>query len=307
MLEGELIKQIKTLSEIKPDQAWKEQNRELLFSQIFNSASNETTERKPFALKSIFEYIDVMFFSRLGWVLSMPALTVLLILSAFFGTSFYSYRIAKNTKPGDSLYIAKIVSEKTQLALTFNETEKAKLGVSFASNRTQEMAKIMEGENTQDKDKHAEQLTEEFKNEIKTTKNRLEKIAQVQVAGETNTSTMRSIISKVSGGGSDQKSKPETKEVDNEVFSANTAKDGSKIELSDPADKKTDKPATTTPEEASSPEAILEQAEKLFDEKNYDGAIDKLNEANEVISKDQSAGNPDFKEAVTGSTSEENK
>ena len=51
--------------------------------------------------------------------------------------------MAEKTKPGDSLYIAKIVSEKTQYALTFDDKSKAQLGLQFATNRVEEMNKVL--------------------------------------------------------------------------------------------------------------------------------------------------------------------
>jgi len=51
---------------------------------------------------------------------------------------------SKNSKPGDSLYIAKIISEQAQLAMTFNDKDKARLGLEFATNRAKEITQVLE-------------------------------------------------------------------------------------------------------------------------------------------------------------------
>ncbi len=56
--------------------------------------------------------------------LAKPVWAIVIILSVAVSGSFASVYASKDAKPGDSLYIAKIISEKTQQAMTFNETEK---------------------------------------------------------------------------------------------------------------------------------------------------------------------------------------
>src|SRR3989339_293021 len=92
---------------------------------------------------------------------SQPVMAVFLIAGVLLGGGFFSLNAAKDTKPGDSLYIAKIISEKTQFALTFNEKKKVKLGIEFAGNRAKEITQVLSEEG--DVEIRVEKLKDNFK------------------------------------------------------------------------------------------------------------------------------------------------
>lgn len=312
MNENDLLKQLNNLKSIKPDSQWEKGNRELLFNQIIGGQA-----AGDFKLSWFKVLAGAAVHGKMIKQLSQPAFIVCAIVIIVFGGGIAGVRAARNTKPGDSLYIAKIISEKTQFAITFNEKEKAKLGMEFAGNRAREISQVI-AESDKNKEAQMEKLTKDFKNEIKQVKSRLEKI--------------NAIAKKDAGagaaGGAD---KERGAEQDSGVFSANLGKDNKGMEISESnkpaseqaavagenkavAENQIQSPdAATTTETAAAQSAqisdsgdlenALNEAEKLFDEKDFDGSLNKLNEANEIIDKVGETSEPKADSAA--STTEE--
>ena len=206
----ELLSQLNKLQNIKPSSDWKKSNREILFNQISRGYSSDEV-RKFDIFKNILPH---NMFSRAF----QPVFAAVLIVLVVVGGGIASLNASRGTKPGDSLYIAKIISEKAQLVVTFDHKEKAKLGVEFASNRAREISEII-AESDKDREKKIEKLTENFKKEISAVKVRLEKIdmAKNDIAEE-----------------SDQAK--EVKDEDMQIFSANLEKTDQRMEIYDPTD-----------------------------------------------------------------------
>ena len=162
MNEKDLLKKLNNLKKIKPDENWKKNYREVLYSQISAGQNSEKPESK---IRFIFEEVILgkifISFTRPIWATTLASI---LILVVGVGGVYAS----KNSKPGDSLYIAKIISEKAQLAMTFDEKGKAKLGLEFATNRAKEITQVLEEQNYPEdqKTQKVEQLTQNFKKEI---------------------------------------------------------------------------------------------------------------------------------------------
>ena len=270
MNEKDLLKKLNNLKNIQPDDNWKKDYREILYSQISAGAAVNKSESN---LRTIWESVApgrvFLSMAKPVWVTSLASI---LILVVGIGGVYAS----KNSKPGDSLYIAKIISEKAQLVMTFDEKDKAKLGLEFATNRAKEITQVLEEskEPEDKKGKQVEQLTQDFKKEISQVKNRL---TTIKAAENKNN---------------------QSKEEEPEVFGANLGKNDQRMEVAEPAkpEVKNDileenKPAliaTTTEENLNSPDKALEEAEKMFDEKNYGGTIDKIEEAKQIINKEAS-------------------
>lgn len=272
MENKELIKKLNNLKSIKPDQSWRKSYQDILLSQI--SAGAEADKSESSNLKIIWQLITpgktLIDMAKPVWATSLASVLILVI-------GIGGVYASKNSKPGDSLYIAKIISEKTQLVMTFNEKDKAKLGLEFATNRAKEITRVLEEskEPEDKKDKKVEQLSQDFKKEINQVKNRLITIKAAESQNK------------------------KEKEEDPEVFGANLGRSNQRMEIAEPvkpaSDSKIDlnQAATTTKENLNSPHKVLEEAEKLFDQKNYNESIDKLEEVNKVISqaeKDVEAG-----------------
>lgn len=295
MNEQKLLKQLNNLKDIKPDSQWEKGNRELLFNQIIGGQAAPVGGQAAGDFKlSWFKILaGVAGHSKIIKQLSQPAFIVCAIVIIVFGGGIAGVMASRNTKPGDSLYIAKIISEKTQFAITFDEKDKAKLGLDFAGNRAREISQVI-AESDKNKEAQVEKLTKDFKNEIKQVKSRLEKI---------NAIAKKDASAGAAGGAG----KESGAEQDSEVFSANLGKDNKRMEISESnkpagenkaeavAENQVQSPAATTTSataDKSAPdgdgkdlENALNEAEKLFNEKDFDGTLNKLNEANDIINK----------------------
>lgn len=277
MNDRELLKKLNNLKEIKPDNAWKKSYREILYSQI--SAGRESAEPKS-NIKIIWENIrprQILVNSvKPVWLTLIVSIVIMVVgIGGVYGS--------KNSKPGDSLYIAKIISEKAEFAVTFNEKDRAKLNIEFATNRAKEMIEVL-----RDTDQTAaanndklEKLSKDFKKEISQVKIRLPIIKMTEEQAK-------------------------AKETEFEVFGANLGKSGQRMEIAEPVKSaaptekaSTSEPlvkepaeinATSTAEAAGQAGKMLEEAEKLVDEKNIDGAINKLEEVSKAIDEGQVKG-----------------
>ena len=270
MEDKDLLKKLNNLKDIKPDDNWKKNYREVLYSQI---SAGTTANKSESNLKIIWDSImpGKIFISMAKpvWVTSLASVLILVI-------GIGGVYASKNSKPGDSLYIAKIISEKAQFAITFNDKDKAKLGLEFATNRAKEITQILRESKEPDdkKDEKVEQLTQNFKKEISQVKNRLTTIKEA--------------------GNKDNQNQAE----EPEVFGANLSKDDQRMEISDQAkpeevkkeeivlEGESEPTATTTEENLSSSGEALEEVEKMFDEKDYSGTIDKIKEVKQIINQE---------------------
>jgi len=281
--DKELLRQLNILKSIKPDLEWKKENREVLFSQI-----SSTDKRTGFVgfyrnIKITSEAVGGRFLEKVA----QPNWTIaIIILLVFSGGSAASLNAARDSKPGDSLYIAKIVNEKTKFVLAFDEKRKAKLGLKFASNRAKEISQVLsEHENNEaNKNEKVDKLTRDFKKEIAGVRDRLEKI---------------NIIAKDDG--------ETVKEITEEekIFSANLEKEQAGMKIStDGEDTEiisseevavTEKKETATSTDDFSLDNktsedslgdILDEAEKLFSEENYRETADKLYELELIIDQE---------------------
>jgi len=259
MNDKDLLKKLNNLKTIKPDDNWKKNYREVLYSQI---SAGQTDNKQESNLKTIWETIApgkiFIHMARPAWATSLVSILILII-------GVGGVYASKNSKPGDSLYIAKIISERAQFVITFDEKDKAKLGLEFATNRAKEITQVVESKEPENKkSEKIEQLSQNFKKEISQVKNRLTTI---------------------------KVNENQNKEEDLQVSGANLSKDDKGVEVSEQIKSVVEvqvQPspvATTTKENLNSPDKALEEVEKMFDEKNYDGTIDKIEEVKQIINQ----------------------
>lgn len=269
MEDRDLLKKLNDLKTIKPDDNWKKNYREILYSQISAGVTENKSESN---LKTIWDSIMpgkiFMDMAKPVWVMSLASVLILVI-------GIGGVYASKNSKPGDSLYIAKIISEKAQFAMVFNEKDKAKLGLEFAANRAKEITQVLSEakEPAGQKEKKVEQLSQNFKKEISQVKNRLTTIKAAE-----------------------NKNNQNKKVEEPEVFGANLDKSDQRMELAEPAksevkkdvvlESQTKPTATTTKENLNSSDKVLDEAEKMIDEENYGGILNKMEEAKQIMNKE---------------------
>jgi hypothetical protein len=174
MNEKNIIKKLGELKGMSPNKDWKEKTRDFLFSEVRSSVF-ETEE-------------DI---STFGKILAMPkfvlsaveerAWAVLLVIFVFVGGVFGAQAASRNARPGDSLYLARVFSERAKVAVTFDKEKKAKLDIRLASDRAKDITEVLAELSGQDKgdDKKLTKLSESFKEEIKIVKKNIKEIEQI--------------------------------------------------------------------------------------------------------------------------------
>lgn len=205
MTDKELLKQLNSLKTIKMATDVKESNKKTILTQISNTISQESGSQAFSGFSFYFKNI-LSLFTKPAMVFS--GFILFLVASLFLGNNFY-----KNSKPTDSLYIARVISEKARLNTTFRQCDRERLEIEFASNRASDIAvALMNPElNTEKNKNNIEKLTVSFKNELAKVKT---KVSEIEKPVKED--------SEPSGEGS--------------VFSANSLKENNGIEIALPID-----------------------------------------------------------------------
>lgn len=254
MNERDLVRHLSSLKNMPARPDWVRQNREVLSYQIFNGQESIATE--------------LGFFSRLNLLthrLLQPTPIAALITLFFLVSGVVGIRASQTTTPHDVLYIAKIISEKTEYAATFNEKAKAQLNVQFAKNRAAELSMIVgASKETDSADPRVQELSDSFKKEIASVRERLNKLQEEETRQATIEAQAQSQAKLNINSKTPVKSKEpvDPKVEEGTVVSADSSKDEKGIDISMPV----------------SSQKILEEAEKLFNDENYNEAVSKLGE-----------------------------
>jgi len=331
------------MKETRPDSGWQSRNRADLVEYVYGA--RQTVEPGAFGW---WELVVKQLPIEAVKAVRRPAAAFAVLVLLLFGGGLVSLGAAQDAKPGDSLYIAKRATEKTKLAFTFNQQEKARLGLEFAGNRAEEIGQILSEarEDKQERERAVDELVQNFRQEINSVKSRLEKMNQTagdtseletgepetrsgqvrdgksepgsQEEGPSGKEQSGTSQEKIVDSGSKAKEGQEDKEgKQDKLFSANLGKEDKGVQLSEDGqedavgkdtrteardtatgtDARTadrDRSATTTMEEflESNPlekvgdtQKLLEQAENLLNQKDYEALIRKLDEAGDVLSE----------------------
>jgi len=290
MTERELLKKLNSYRNIQADESWKKKGRDILFKQIMNSSSAPETGFSFAKIYNNFKIYSDIFYNGIVKNLGQPIILTSLIVLAVLGGGIMSINASRDTTPGDSLYIAKKISEKTQFAFAFSDKKKAQLNVSFAKNRAKEIAQVMQGEKPEkEKNEIVYKLTGDFKQEIKNVKTRIEKINQktdTEIPATGDNTDEENVFTANLGKGNEGLSLGKQKE---EAPVVPTTKQKQETEL-------TEKKSTTTPEtvgikdgvattseevkkESNNSKDILNEVNDLIENDNFDATLEKLNEA----------------------------
>ncbi len=294
MTEKQLLQQLKGLRTITLSEEIKKSNRDVLFSQIANTSVREEIPAQGsffWGFKNVFS------------VFSQPLLIVAGVFVFITGGLIMGSGLFKNSKPNDSLYIARIISERAKLNTTFSQTERDALSLKFASDHAKDIATILmdpEFNNEENKDQ-VEKLNASFKNEISKVKDKIEKnsIGEIGSNLEKSGEDVFSASSLIEEGGveiyieDDNNSFPETTEISSqESEDASTSSEESSQSSSSSENlvdiKSLENEIDNNSEEISTlkngPEIIAE-IEKLFSEGRYNEVIEKLSEVKGSIEK----------------------
>jgi len=245
MTDRELIKKLNNLQNVKPDENWKTSHREILLSQVRNTSGDfHVSGWSSFWIvtRNVFASVPQFAYASLAIVLFLTA-------GVFFGDRL-------PVGPDNSLYIARVISERAKLSTMSDGAEKSRLTVQYASEHAQDIASTLSAAtNNSDKEEVAK-LNDTFKNEIAKVK---ENLPVVKPSANTDDQVVT-------------------------IADSDVATTGLTVYTNDSEKKAADVAASTTaPVVTKDAKTILDEAEKLFNAKDYSGALDKLKEADQVI------------------------
>lgn len=249
MTDKDLISKLNTLKTIKPDSTWMANNRDLLLSQISNSGARDLSAWQLFVIN----------FNSFAKAIAQPVYALGAFVLILVSGSLFSHQVFGSAKPNDSLYIARIISERAKLNTMFNSDERNKMAVQFATEHAQDISNVLADPkfNTEENKDQVEKLNASFDQEIKTVKSKISYLIPKKVATLEEPKASTSDI--VSMAGSDK------------------ATSGVQI-----LEAKVATPEVKAPE-VKSEETIINEAKVLFDNKDYSKASDKLKEVDELI------------------------
>ena len=291
MKNSDLILKLKSLKNVNPDKKFLENNRALLLSQISNSGEDSVSGFDKVLMTS----------QNLARLFSKPVFALGAFVLVLFGANFVSNNVLAKSKPNDSLYIARIISEKVKVNTTFNEDAREKLALSYALRHAEDIASILSDAefNVEENHDQVAKLSNSFiqeVNQVELSLNRLS--ANSKIKAETETEM------KVDG------------EVENMIIADNSKEDNG-IEIAIREDAEAEVVITAVKEEKASgiktvvnekdeasssaenlmastssemevvvtvdPISKTSEAKELAEKKDYNAALDKLNEAVELI------------------------
>jgi hypothetical protein len=289
MNEKDVLKKLNVLKNIKPSAEWKLSARDVLSSQVSNSSEAvkiSILDGFVFEVKN-----SLSFFAQ-------PVFAVLGLFLLVAGGSFAA-NAARNTKPGDSFYAARVWGQKARVAVVLDRQAKAKMEMKYASARAKEITDVLTDPSFNLEDngnqKKADKLVENLKAEIKTVSDRYEEInkkVEVALVSEVDSSIASSNINvddnvAVAIGRSTGDDKM--------VFAVDSSKASSGIQISQPSLVKTEnnvipaaaalvvEPLATSTD--SDFKKNLSDAADLVDSKDFAGAKDILDQVDIMIGK----------------------
>jgi len=267
MTDKELLKQLNSLKSIKIDSELKESNKRVLMTQISNTISADF-EVKPF--NNFFFYVRNILSMSSKPAMVLSGIFLFVVTSLFLGNDFY-----KDSKPNDSLYIARVISERARLNTVFNNIEREKLEMKFASKHAEDIATLLmdpEFNNEENKEEVAK-LSASFRSEIEKVRVNVEKSEIIETEEQIE------------------------EQKDALVFSASNLKDDNGIDISVPEENflnSTSSIDETASVSSTSVEATDSVASTSLEIENLGDQIEELSEQidlenNQEIKKDKKA------------------
>lgn len=281
MTDKQLLQKLKDLKTISLDEKIKQTNRDILFSQISNTfiKSEKAVGRYSFNFKNVFSVMSQP-------LLVVAGIFVFLLSSLVLGSSLY-----ENSKPNDSLYIARVISEKARLNTTFSQSQRDALALKFASDHAKDIATIlMDPEfHTEKNMAEVEKLNASFQAEISKVKTKIEKKENLNNINNLTEEddTFVSSASSLTAGERVEIFIPETDAESSSLNSENSSSTNGSTEngvdvnsLEAQIDTSTEKLSGV-----QDGQKIVSEIEKLFSEGRYDEVVEKLSEVESVIKK----------------------
>jgi len=269
MNEPAIIQKLKKLQSIQPSKEWETKQSAVMEAQVYNGSA--PAAKRELGFFSNFLLVFKATFSQPG-IMVGTILTIIIV-----GGGLATYVVGRQAKPGDSLYFTKEINDQVKLAMRFDREEQNKLKLAMAQERVTEMANL---DKEADKEK-AEAISKEFQATLNNVKEELDKVSKensvaVSVKKNNKTTPVASVavskndITDNNISPEDQEDNTASTSSEEGTFSVATGqtKDG-RIEISEPVN--------------VSARQMIEEAETLFANADYDGTIDKLQAVSELL------------------------
>ncbi len=303
MKNQNLIIKLKSLNSVEPDAKFLKDNRELLLSQIENSGVEKISTFDRILLTS----------ENLARLFSRPAFALGVFVVVLFGANFVASGVLAKSKPNDSLYIARVISERVKVNTTINQEAREKLAINYALRHAEDIASILNDEkfNNEENSDQVAKLSEDFIKEVNKVEDGLNRLNLKSQKANVNVETVTNLA--VDDNNVDDNNEATMTIADN-------SKDDNGLEIYIPEDENEEVVmgeinvdivinATTSEEEvvatssetkASSSEEVEEEneddliiqssatsktteAKELAEKKDFSGALNKLNEVVELM------------------------
>lgn len=284
MTEKNLLEKLNNCKNVNPDANWLKNNRELFLAQISNSGANKLSAWESF-------YINLKCFAKAS---SQPVFALGIFFIVLVFSSAFSHRIFSQAKPNDSLYIARIISEKAKLNTVLDSKERDKMAVKFATGHARDITTVLanpEFNNEANQDEVAK-LSESFNKEIETAKNKIVKINEREAARisapvpsneNTSSTSLENLEDIVSIATENEYIDDNGLEI-SEIEIATTSSSSEELNIDSASSTLQTASSTETEIISKKPsDQIIDEAKELFEKKDYENVINKLNEINESI------------------------
>jgi hypothetical protein len=285
MTDKELISKLNTLKNVSPESSWLASNRELFLAQISNSGADKLSGGQVF-------FINFKSFLKAS---SQPVFALGVFVLVLISSSLFGHKLFSQAKPNDSLYIARIISEKVKLNTVWNPEEKNKLAVSFATNHAKDISEVLSDpsfNNEENKDQVAK-LNDSFNKEIDNVKKMVSSSAvKVVHQDETKNNSVEmsdeavSIAAEHKAEQGIQVSEPTQSQPEHaEIKTSTTIKEEPEATSTEIKASSTEVKAETVVLDNKIDEAdkMIDAAKESFNNKDYNSVINKLNEVTEII------------------------
>lgn len=279
MTDKQLFEKLNNLKNVNPEAGWQASNRELLLAQISNSGASSLSNWQAFVIN----------FQSFAKAASQPAFALASFIVVLLSVGVFSHQVFSQAKPNDSMYIARIISEKAKLSVTLDAKSRDKMAVQFATNHAQDISAVLadpEFNNEANQDQVAK-LNDSFKREIETARTRISYLNQVE-APASQTEAVVSIANDDKDGQGIQVSVSSDSAQATEVKPADPVLPAETVSIEAASSTETASSTEASAAEAegeTAPAKILEEAQELFNNKDYSSAADKLEEVDQMLNK----------------------
>ncbi len=309
MTNSDLINKLHRLQKIKTDSAWLEDNRKFLLTQISNSGAESLSFTKKLLIT----------FNSFSKAVAQPVYVLGLLVIMLITGSLLGQRMLAKTQPNNSLYLARVIADNIKVNTTFNTQDRNRLAAQYASLHAQDISQVLANPKFNTSANHAQvaKLNASFNQEVKTAKSRIDNLKNInsQIISQVNPTSANTNSGKVSSPTIIKSTTPtpetlsltmadsfKTKNGISIVFNKSLASTSSSSTISNTEKISTSSLkitkssttkilATSTNSNSSSSskttvsQAIqtLDEAQKLFNSKDYQQAANKLQEVKKII------------------------